>query len=566
MDAKQRFFCLNLKGNATFPFFLSSIMIHLNGMKNKTRFLLFIFLTLSTIGYGQNPLSKRIDSALSAIVKPNEPGFVVGIVKNGSFIYKKGFGLADLATNRKNTTNTIFHVASNGKQFTAACIYLLEQQGKLKTTDKLSKYFKGWPKYADSITIDHLIHHQSGIRDFPMLDLLMRGGDFKKNKTIYEILIDQKRLNFAPGSDNSYSNSGYFLLSLIIKKISGQDLTAFANQNIFKPLKMFKTSFSRSQKVAGKANGYIFDKGKYLMSNPTDTVIGHGNIYSTITDWNKWFLEMKNHKILGDSIWRKMLTVISADYEYGGGLEINTVKKRKRIYHGGDIDGYHSNAFYFPNEDCGFIIFSNKDDISIGKIYKLLYSANFNEEQEKDDSKIINKNLNIPFDTSAYIGAYQLKPGHVLYISNSDNRLSINQLWNNANYYILPVTKELFYYPLDTTVTFEFKNFKNNMAQNLEILQNGNSTLAKKINVDLKEYTGKFYNDELQTTYSFIVKGNVLSFLANKEKVTLNPLDVDYFFCNWGEIKFTRDLNNYINGFTYTHERIKNMPFKKVSN
>jgi len=539
-------------------------------MKYKILTLIFSSLLLGIQGYTQTSLSKRIDSALSDIVKSDEPGFSIGVVKNGKFIYSKGYGLADLETKRRNEPETPFNVASNSKEITAACIYLLEEQGKLKTSDKLSKYFRGWPKYADSITINQLIHHKSGLMDFSTLRALMRIGDFKKDKTNYQLLLAQKQLNFTPGKEYSYTNSGYFLLSLIIRKLSGQDLSVYANQKIFQPLHMNNTGFSRSHQVKEKANGYILNNNKYTKNNATDTTIGQSNVYSTIIDWNKWLLEMKNHKVLGDMIWAKMLSPADTINKYGGGLAISKRNNKVVISHGGDIDGYHSNFYYFPEDTLGFIIFSNKGDVSISDIYKRSYGVFYKETpkiEKKAEKNIEAKKINIPYDTLHYVGSYRLQSGVVITISNKNSLLHAEQLWDGSSYDLVPNLNHKFHEPADTSVTFEFKALEKGLSQNLEIFQDGEVTVWKRISLssNLNEYCGKFFNSELGTTYSFILKDNDLLFSSNKEPIKLRRTDVDSFDCDYGTIDFTRNKNNIIDGLILHHIRVQNLKFVKVA-
>lgn len=532
-------------------------------------FLIFTPFLFAGSAFAQLANEKQIDSMLTPITGATEPGFVTAIIKNNKLVYAKGFGLADLEKKVKIGIETPFNIASNSKQFTVVCIYLLEQQGKLKTSDKLSKYFKDLPKYADSISIVHLIYHQSGLKDFSTLRALRNIGDFKGERNMYQLLATQKSLNFKPGEETSYSNSGYFYLSLIVKQLSGMDLADFAKQNIFKPLKMTNTSFSRSHRITGKANGYVFRNNQYLLNNASDTTIGQGNMYSNVADLKKWLNEVKTHKYFGKVLWQKMFTPPEPGAKYAGGLIIDVVKGRKRISHGGDIDGYHSDLYSFPNDGVGMIILSNKDNISISDIYARLDEAVFGKEtpainQVKTEEKPTVKPF-ITFDTTSYIGTYRMRPGTVFDITKTSNELSVYQRWNGISFNLLPKTEHLFYTDFDPDVTFEFKDIRENKAQELELLQEGKVTKITRTDVaiNLAEYAGQFYNDELETSYTFIVKDGVLEFSSNKEPVQLTATDKDHFYSNWGDIIFIRDACGNINGFSLNHIRVKNLHFVK---
>jgi len=558
-------------------------------MKNKISIILFTTLLLSTLVYGQTPLSKRIDRVLSGIVKPNEPGFAVGIVKNGQFIYKKGFGLADLKTNRKNTFETSFNIASDGKKFTAACIYLLQEQGKLKTSDKISKYFKDLPKYADSISIDHLIHHQSGLRDYDTLIWLV---NFDENTLIddenaYQIIASQHSLNFIPGDQFSYSNSGYFLLCLIVKKVSGMDLVQYADKYIFKPLKMNNTTFSRTHQVLGKANGYILENKNFVENILHTKTIGQGNVYSKISDWDKWFAEMKQHTILGDSVWKNMLKIGKTNdgksTDYAGGLFVTTNKNKRLIAHGGDLYGYHSSMRYFPDQDLGIVVFTNNDTISpennfgpddiSDKILGEIYPGNDKlEDIAKNNAETLCHKKNQ--DTLSYTGHYKLENDStkLFYVSGNSRKLTILQGWNEINYPIIPLNDSLYYIDKTIDITFQFKKAIGGKMNRLEIIQNGKTTRAARITTTettpFNNSEMSFYNNEINSYYKIIQKNNDFQLVMPNGRLNLLLLQKNkYRIREAGTTDITfKYANDKITGFTLNHVRVKNLQFSKVCN
>jgi len=556
-------------------------------MKNKLLILLFTSLLLSTLGYGQTSLSERIDRVLSGIVKPNEPGFAVGVVKNGQFIYKKGFGLADLKTNRKNTVETPFNIASDGKKFTAACIYLLQEQGKLKTSDKISKYFKGLPKYADSISINHLIHHQSGLRDYDTLTWLV---DFDENSLIddenaYQIIAGQHSLNFTPGNQFSYSNSGYFLLSLIIKKVSGMDLVKYADKYIFKPLKMNNTAFSRTHQVLDKANGYVWENNNFIENILHTKTVGQGNVYSEITDWDKWFIEMKQHTVLGDNVWKNMLEVSQANDGapsfYAGGLFVTMNKNKRLISHGGDLSGYHSSMRYFPDEDLGIVVFTNNDTISSENnfgpddISDKILTEIYPENNKLDNLE--KKNIEVPYskkvnpDTLIYSGYYKLEndKSKIFYVSGSSNKLIILQSWNETTYPIVPLNDSLYYIDKSINITFQFKPAIGGKMNKLEIIQDRKTTTATRIKTtEITPFNNcemSFYNNEINSHYKIIQKDSNFQLVTPNGRLNLVLLQKNkYRIWEAGTTNITfKYADDKITGFTLNHERISNLEFKK---
>jgi CubicO group peptidase (beta-lactamase class C family) len=546
-------------------------------MKNLSAPLIILLLFFANTVNCQTINKKKIESILANISKSNMPGLTAGIVQNGKLVYANGTGLADLATKRKNTSATRFNICSASKQFTAACIYLLEEQGKLKTSDHLSKYFKDLPAYADTITIAQLIHHQSGIKDFSTLLWLkdMEENGKTTDQQAYTVLSKQSSLNFPSGEQESYSNSGYFLLSKIVNIVSDQDLSQFASTHLFKPLKMFNTGFSRTHQVQNKANGYILENNKYLKYNPQTSIIGHSNVYSQITDWDKWFNEMKNHSILGNKVWERMLTpAINNDgklINYAGGVRITTYQNQKMISHGGDLPGYHSYMAYFPEKDIGIIIMSNNDTFSGYHIFKSIYntiypateSALAKQESEKPtEGQVVNA------------GSYLIEGSQnmVFDINTKDSIVTVFQKWNQAKYPILPLNDSLFYVKGQKDITFEFSHTQNNHSQKMLITQEGKPTWAKRIEPEkedintLSQYCGNFYNREIDAHYTILTNKGALSLKIKNSTQPITPSgNKDYYYLPETEMEFNfrRNKNHKIDGLILNHTRAVNLLFLK---
>ncbi|MBA3693269.1 MAG: serine hydrolase, partial [Acidobacteria bacterium] len=211
------------------------------------------------------PLKVKVDALFAQWDKPDSPGCALGVIKDGNFIYKRGYGMANLDYNIPISPNTSFYIASTSKQFTAASIALLAREGKISLDDDIRKYLPEIPQYQSPITIRHLVYHTSGIRDY--LDLTGLAGrhteDVNTDDDFIKFIARQKNLNFKPGERYLYSNSGYFLLSQIVKRASGKSLRAFTDENVFKPLGMVNTRFhdDRSEIIKNRATGYFPRKG-----------------------------------------------------------------------------------------------------------------------------------------------------------------------------------------------------------------------------------------------------------------------------------------------------------------
>src|ERR1043165_9303303 len=224
-------------------------------------FFLFVFSVIILRASSQAPVEK-IDSIFKTWSNSNTPGCAVGIVRNDSLIFAKGYGMANLEYGIPITPETIFHMASVSKQFTAYAILLLAKQGKLQLDDDIHKYLSWFPDLKEKITIHNLVNHTSGIRD--QWQLLAISGtridDVITQEHIIKILSKQQALNFKPGDQYSYSNSGFTMLAEIVRSVTGQSLRQFTDSAIFKPLGMNNTHFHDDYTEIEKNRSYSYDR------------------------------------------------------------------------------------------------------------------------------------------------------------------------------------------------------------------------------------------------------------------------------------------------------------------
>jgi len=280
------------------------------------------------------------------------------------------------------SVTSAFTILSNSKQFTAACIVLLAEQGKLNLNDKLIDFFPEFPDYAHQITIRHLLNHTSGIRNDGTLAFLKNPGnnDICTDSTIMKLLVNQKELNFKPGDKYEYSNTGYWLLGQIVNKVSKMDLADFARQEIFEPLGMNSTNFHRdhSHIVENQAYGYAPNKSggfEICMSTSIES-IGGGGIFTNIEDIKKWDDAFYQSDILNKKFWSMMLqrgVLNNGDtLDYACALIKGTYKGLNKISHGGAFWGYRSDIVRFPEQRVTIVLFANRADADPTKMcYKV---------------------------------------------------------------------------------------------------------------------------------------------------------------------------------------------------
>jgi CubicO group peptidase (beta-lactamase class C family) len=305
-------------------------------------------------------MEAAVDEVFEDLTASGSPGCALGVYRNGQMIYAKGYGLANVEEGVPITPKSVFDIGSTSKQFTAASILLLEKQGKLSVNDDVRKYLPELPDYGNKITILNLLNHTSGLRDY--LTLMELAGIPTDSVTTDEdalaLIARQRVLNFAPGSEWLYSNTGFFLLSTIVKRVSGKTLREFAGENIFTPLGMTQTQFrdSHTSLIANRALAYDANekRGGYTLNVSYFEQTGDGAVHTSVEDLLKWdenfytgqiggkiFLaELQEHGKLNNG---KVL-------DYAKGLNVAEYRGLHTVRHGGSWGGYRAELLRFPDQ------------------------------------------------------------------------------------------------------------------------------------------------------------------------------------------------------------------------
>lgn len=313
---------------------------------------------------------KAVDDLFAKWDRPDSPGCVLGIIQNGSFLYLRGYGSANLEYNIPITARSVFRIGSTSKQFTAMCIVLLAEEGKLALEDSIREYIPEMPQYADEISIKHLLHHTSGIRDYLTLWRIagVRDEDFFTDPEVVAMLARQKELNFKPGDEFLYSNSGYFLLSEIVRRITGKSMRYYAAEKIFKPLGMKNTHYhvNSSEIVPNRASGYAPTRGGgFTISMTTLGMIGDGGVFTTAEDLLLWDQNFYHNKLgKGDpALIAQMHTTgilnSGKKLRYALGLDVTKYKGLDLVSHGGAFVGFRADMLRFPGQKFSVICLAN---------------------------------------------------------------------------------------------------------------------------------------------------------------------------------------------------------------
>ena len=311
-------------------------------------FLSALLLSANTVSAQRFAPDPGVDAVFAEYDRPDAPGCAVGVYQDGVVRYARGYGLADLERRVPISPETVFDIGSTSKQFTATAILLLAQEGKLSLDDNVRRFIPELPEYQRPITVRHLLHHTSGVRDYIGLLRLagMRYDDVTTDDDAFQMIIRQHALNFAPGDEHLYSNSGYFLLSLIVERVAGRSLREEARERIFVPLGMQHTSYlgSYSDVIPNRALGYEPDGDGYRTDMPRWLQLGDGAVFTTVVDLLHWEKNFRSTQVGGpalqDALHTRGILTSGEVLTYAAGLMHGEHRGLATVFHGGSWGGY----------------------------------------------------------------------------------------------------------------------------------------------------------------------------------------------------------------------------------
>jgi len=339
---------------------------------------LLLFHSLCVIVRGQilEDQIAEIDAVFEEVNRTDMPGCALAIVHEGSIVYEKGYGMADLERNIAITPQTVFYAGSVSKQFVASCILLLAERDELSLKDEIGKYFSDFPDYGSEITIQQLIYHISGIKDYFEI-FEDRGYDYLNQISqdqVYQLIIEEDSLQFQPGQRYSYSNSGYLMLAMIVEKVTGGTFASYVQSQIFKPLGMERSMFLDDTRrlVPNRAWGYEQNHHDQIenMIMRFD-LVGSGGLYTTVGDLAIWNNHFDHPKLGSPQFLKKLLTTgrlnDGEDTKYAFAIRRDRFLGREVIGHSGSLGGYRAQFTRFPEDALTIIILSNLANFKPGQ-------------------------------------------------------------------------------------------------------------------------------------------------------------------------------------------------------
>jgi len=504
-----------------------------------------------------------------AYVAPG-PGCAAAVSLNGETVFEKAFGFADLEHDVLNTPQTIFESGSVAKQFTAASLVLLQQEGKLSLDDPVRKYIPELPDYGSPLTIRHLLNHTSGIRDWGSVMSLTgagRGDRVISQDLALDVITHQRGLDFKPGAEYSYSNSGYNLSAIIVERVSKQKFSVFLDERLFKPLGMKNTSLRDDYQriVPGRAQAYSRQgTGPWRLNMPFMNVYGNGGLLTTVGDWMKWNA-MLDSKALGAPLVEALETrgVLNdgRKISYALGLEVGTYKGLKDVSHGGATAGYQTFLARYPDRKVSVAVMCNGTSPGAGGIAANITDEIFGpfpETPRPEPAKLSEDEL------KKFVGIWRNEKTHAparFVFENGVSRFSGARLVPmGGGQFVAGSDKLKFTFDNDgKPATAEFVDSDGEVTV---FVPEREWTPTPE---ELASFQGNWFSEEAGATLTFALD-NGKAFIKQRPATSLpmQPIYKDHFAVQGYVVWFTRDKNGKVTGMHVGGSRMRDMPFVQV--
>jgi len=512
---------------------------------------------------------RAFEKFTKAYVAP-APGCAAAVSLNGEVVFEKAFGLAELEHNVPNTPQTIFESGSVAKQFTAASLVLLQQDGKLSIDDPVRKYIPELPDYGVPLTIRHLLNHTSGLRDWGTVMSLTgagRGDRVITQDLALDVITHQRALDFTPGSEYSYSNSGYNLAAIIVERVSKQKFAAFVEERLFKPIGMKNSSWRDDYQrvVPGRAQAYSRQgNGPWRLNMPFMNVYGNGGMLTTVGDWMKWNAMLDSQSLgapLVNALETRGMLNDGRKIVYALGLEVDTYKGMKDVSHGGATAGYQTFLARYSDHKVSVGVMCNGTSPSAGGMAASITDEIFGpfpETAKTEPAKVSEDEL------KKFVGVWRNEKTHLparFVVENGMPR------WSGAR--LVPVGGGQF---TAGGNELKFTLDKDGQPVSAEVVDSNREVrrfIPEKewtpTAADVASFKGDWFSEEAGATFTIAVDADKL-FLKQRPSTNLQmqPLYKDHFNVEGYVVWFTRDKNGNVDRMHVGTSRMRDMPFVRL--
>jgi CubicO group peptidase (beta-lactamase class C family) len=518
-----------------------------------------------------------VDALFATWDRKDSPGCAIAIIRDGKVIYQRGYGLACVEHDIPITTTTRFNVASVSKQFTVFLIFLLADAGLISLDDDIRDHLPDLPEFGKKITVRHLIHHTSGLRDFfsPLHWAGWREEDVLLKKDSLAFALRQKTLNFEPGAEYAYSNTGYLLLGMIAEKVGKKSFATLAKEKIFDPLGMKHTLVLEDHRSIVKNAALCYngkDNDQYERLHYASDEAGASNVFTCVEDLALWDQNFYTGKVGGAKVLQQMVTVgvlNSGDrITYAGGLGVSEFRGLKTVRHSGWHSGYRSHFMRFPDQKFSVIILAN-----VRAIDPRLKAEQVAEIFLKDQLQPKPNEVSVPEEVlKKYEGDYYFPLDTPLTFSSAKGKLHVQAANAKKKNKLIAVSATEFVDPL-TDLWYQFEEEGRTVVYRSRgtFEQFGKRMEPAKLSAEeARQMVGKYFSEELNVFYTIRLdkNGKLRVVHPRGEEALTFVMPGDYRLSLEGSslnLHFNRNGNGAVTGFAVNTWRARNVPFVRVT-
>ncbi len=550
-------------------------------MNYRLQFLLVFFILTSSATVAQEFNQEELKSIIESKMRPGAPGIATGIVYKGEVVFEHYTGLANLEHNIAIDNKSLFNIASVAKQFTAAMVVDLSLQRKISLKDDLRKYLPElYPAIKDPITIEQLLTHTSGVRDVYDLMSIQRNPWWRRegldNNDVIELLQKQETLNFTPGSDYEYSNSGYILLTAIIAKVTGQDFVDYSSK-WFEALGMNNTRFSDNYMAVLPSKAFPYSdwgNGVWQAYPMITDLNGDGFLYTTLNDMLLYENMVHQSVQRSENSWltasQQALDLSPTGYSYG--LEHAVFRQNNMIYHAGGTGSYSAHMLRLPKEELSVFVMSN-GIVDASSLANQLLEQVYGPDQDQTPLASMPANIGPKIKETDLLGSYLLESNTIVDIVKRNDTL-YREIKGATPVALENFKGNIYKYTNGSSLVMAFvPSMVKEGKYNFELYHPEIAVRVAKwqppVVIDplkLKQFEGNYINNELDAQFllSYLSEDRFTVKLKNRE-LEANLSAKNTIQVNGGYIikpQFNKD--GAITGFLLSYNRVKNILFKKA--
>jgi CubicO group peptidase (beta-lactamase class C family) len=514
--------------------------------------------------------ASAVDAMFAHFDRPESPGCIVGVGRAGTVLFRKGYGMADLEHDVALSPRLISEIGSVSKQFTAAAVVLLAQDGRLSLDDEVRKHYPAFPDFGAPVTIRQLLNHTSGLRDqFGLLDLVGRpnGETVSTVDEVVDLALRQRSLNFTPNTEYLYSNTGYTFLNKLVEHMSGRTFTEFTTERIFTPLGMPDTQWRDDFRrvVRGRVMAYRPDgRGSYLHEMPFSNLHGSGGLLTTVDDLITWTNALHADRVgrpgLRDELMRTARLNDGRELSYALGLVVSDFRGVREVGHGGSTAGYRAHLVHYPGHDLTVALQCNVTTANAAPTTRDVAAVFLADHLQPEPRQA--EPMTLPAgELERRAGVYYNPVSHqVIRLVARDGRLI------GGGLDLVPIARDRF---RSGNTEYEWTGARAGRPAGLRPADGepGSELIAREVvslgGPELAAYAADYHNDELDSTITVVIEEDRLVLRYPMGRVEVEPAFRDAFAGSGRTILFTRDAAGNVTGFAYHAGRVRNIRFDR---